>query len=359
MRNRSVAACVALAAGSIVAVPALAQDSVSTGNGLPGDGVSAYAAGATATGEQRNDFVVDLIAKTSSWGSGYRFGSLLKGSSGGASFFTTLVGANAISNRLAFGPMARSTYQAWGAAGQGISNANNSAPTDNGSGLYGPIDTSSLLGTQFGAAFMEFGGGPNGTFGDGDDENNIIAGIVGFNNLAPDRLYVSRTNAAVNKPWALAGLTSTASLGLGGVDEAGNVHVLADNFGLVSGSAIADKRFIRISAGARSTTLLNQLQNTSYGDSANTRTLLGTSLTTLTVPTIISSLLATRPIMIGSDFSNNYQFEGVVNTMSASTAYLPAGGSPRGPISFASRTFAQVNTGVGDDMFCFILISFP
>ncbi|MFN0012050.1 MAG: hypothetical protein ACKVS8_10445 [Phycisphaerales bacterium] len=347
MCNRCLAACVAVAAGSLTALPALAQDSVSTGNGLPGDAVSAYAAGATATGEQRNDFVVDLVVKNSSWGTGYRFGALMKGSSGGASFFTTLVAANALSNRYTFGPMARSTYQAWATAGQGVSNANNSAPADNGSGLYGPIDTSSLQGTQFGAAFMEFGGGPNGTFGDGDDENNIIAGIIGFNNLAPDRLFVSRTNAAVNKPSASAGLTSTASLGLGGVDEAGNVHLLADNFGLVSGSAIADKRFIRINAATR-TTALNQLQNLSYGDAANTRTLLGTSTTTLTVPTIISSLLASRPIMIGGDFSNNYQFEGVVNTMSTSTAYLPAGGSPRGPISFTAQPFAQINTGVGD-----------
>ncbi len=347
MRNGSLAACVALAAGLIAALPAAAQDSVSTGTGLPGDAVSAYAAGSTATGEQRNDFAVDLIARNSSWGAGYRFGPLMKGSSGGASFFTTLVGANALSNRYAFGPMARSVYQAWATAGQGVSNANNTTPADNGTGRFGPIDTGSLLGTQFGAAFMEFGGGPNGTFGDGDDENNIIAGIIGFNNLAPDRLYVSRTNAAVNKPSASAGLTSTASLGLGGVDEAGNVHLLADNFGLVSGSAIADKRFIRINAAAR-TTGLNQLQNLSYGDSANTRTLLGTSLTTLTAPTIISSLLASRPIMIGSDFSNNYQFEGVVNTMSTSAAYLPAGGSPRGPISFAAQTFAQINTGAGD-----------
>ena len=349
MRMCSAAGMAVALAGTMLAARAVAQDSVSTTNGLPGDAVSAYLIGAAAVNEQRNDYVVDLVARTSSWGSSYRFGPLMKASSGGTSYFTNLVGAGALSNRFVFGALARPTYQAWIAAGQGVSNLNNATPTDNGSGNYGPIGTSGLMGTQFGAAFMEFGGGPNANFGDGDDENNIIVGIAAFNNLSPGRVFVSRTNAAVNKPSQAGGTTSgTASLGLGGVDELGNVHILADNFGMISGSSIADKRFIRVNAGTRNTALLNQLQNTSYGDSVNTRTLLGVSTTTLAAPTMIPSMLAGRPILVGTDFTNNYQFEGTLNTMSASTAYLPAGGSPRGPMSFSGRTFAQVNTGTGD-----------
>lgn len=349
MRMCSAAGWLVGVAGVLAALPALGQDSVSTGNGLPGDAVGAYVIGAAAVNEQRNDYVVDLVSRASSWGNSYRFGPLMKASSGGSSFFTNLVGANALSNRFVFGALPRSSYLGWNTAGQGVSNLNNAVPTDNGSGNYGTVSTSGLMGTQFGAAFMEFGGGPNGNFGDGDDENNIIVGLVSFNNLSPGRVFVSRTNAAVNKPSQSGGTTTgTASLGLGGVDELGNVHILADNFGMISGSAIADKRFVRVNAASRNTAVLNQFQNSSYGDSANTRTLLGVTTTTLTVPTMIPSVLGGRPIMVGTDFSNNYQFEGVLNTMSASTAYLPAGGSPRGPMSFSGQTFAQVNTGGGD-----------
>ncbi len=350
MRMRCTAGvALAIVAGTVMAIPALGQDSVSTGNGLPGDAVSAYAIGAGAANEQRNDYVVDLVARASSWGNSYRFGPLMKASNGGASFFNHLIGANALSNRYVFGALPRPAYAGWSAAGQGVSNAANSTPVDNGSGLYGTLDTSGLLGTQFGAAFMEFGGGPNGTFGDGDDEQNVIVGIAGFNNLFPHRVFVSRTTAGVNKTSQTGGTTTgTASLGLGGVDEAGNVHILADNFGMISGNAIADKRFIRVAAGSRNTAVLNTLTNSSYGDSANTRTLLGTTATTLTAPTMVPTAAAGRPVMVGTDFSNNYQFEGVANSMTATTGHLPAGGSPRGPMSIGCQTMTPLNTGGGD-----------
>lgn len=327
-------------AGSACASSAFAQDSVSTTNGLPGDAVSAFTAGAGANNEQTNDYVIDLSDRVSSWSRTFRFGPLLKGSSGGTSFFTSIVGAQAASNKFTQGPFLRPSYGVWDQApGAGVNFLRNSTP--------GTIDTSARTGQRFAVGFMEFGAGPDNVFGNGDDEQNIISGIVNFNFFESRRLYVSRVNAAVNKANGTLGTSATASFGMGGVDEVGNTHFFADNFGLTAGTSVQDKRYIRVNAAARNRTLLNTIANTTTGDINATPTPFQTTNSAV-VPTIIPTVVASRPVMIGGDFLGNYQFEQVANSMVASTAYLPANGSPRGPVSFSSGAFSSLATGGSD-----------
>jgi hypothetical protein len=336
MRYGSSARLLAVLAGSTLGASAWAQDSVSTTAGLPGDAVSAYTIGANT--EQVNNYVVDLTDKTSSWGNLYRFGPLMKGSAQTSSFFTTLIGAQAASNQFTSGPFLRAAYSQWNTLGAGVNATRNSAPAN-------LIDTSAGVAQQFAVAFAEFGGGPNNTFGDGDDDNNIITGVVSFQFRTPSRLYVSRIVAASNRANFSAGNTATATLGLGGIDEAGNVHFAADGFGMVSGSAVADKRYLRVNSAARNTTLVNQVSSAGASDSTNSRVLLSGNQTSTTVPTILSSTIAGRPVLLGGDFAGNYIFENVANSTATSTAYLPSGGSPRGPISLTAHPFARVNAG--------------
>lgn len=338
MRNRQLVAAFLSLAGS--SIPALAQDSVSTTNGLPGDAVSAYSVG--GSGEQVNNYVVDLTTISSSWAGQYRFAPLIKGSSGGSSFFTTLIGANALSDRfIGATDFPRASYSQWNAVGQGINATRNSAPAN-------LVETVGGASQQFGVAFMEFAGGPNGTFGDGDDDNNIIAGTVNFQLRYPARLYVSRVLAASNRTSFTAGVNATASFGLGGVDEQANVAFSADNFGMTSGSAVQDKRLLRVNALVRNINNSNQQTNTGGADTTATRSLNTGNATSTTVPTLIPTVVAGRPVLLAGDFQGNYLFEQTANSLTSSTAYLPASGSPRGPISIVTRPFSRLVTGAND-----------
>ncbi|MCA3003847.1 MAG: hypothetical protein LW650_12000 [Planctomycetaceae bacterium] len=343
------AALVALCAGGTTA---MGQDSVSTTGGLPGDAVSSYSTGATSG--QRRDYVVDLTVRTSSWGSRYQFGPVAKSSlstaNPSAQFFNHLVGATAASNRFTgVQNLLRPTYFGWRTAGQGVNTARNQFPADDGSGLYGEVDASQILGQSFGFAFMEFGGGWNTVFGDGDDENNVIGGTVGFTPRNNGRLYVSRVVAATNRANANQATLSNASMGLGGVDEAGNVHLLADGFSVAGGDdPLTTRRHIRVDTTLRSVSVNNQLRGSAGpADTAATRTLLS-STTNQTTPTMIPTLIAGRPVLLAADFANALQAETTANTVTATTAHLGAGVSARGPLSYTSWTFARTRNGTAD-----------
>ncbi|MGQ0627769.1 MAG: hypothetical protein ACT4PL_06660, partial [Phycisphaerales bacterium] len=348
--RRSRAACtLAFIAGFALATLTHAQDSVSTGNGLPGDAVGAYTIGANS--EQVNNYVVDLTTRSSSWGRAYRFGPVAKSSQVGSTFFNHLIAAQAVSNRFTTGPFLRSSYGAWILPGQGVSATQNTTPTDNGTGRYGILSTTGRTGTQFALAFNEFGGGPNGLFGDADDESGLITAVVNIDPADPARLFVSRINTAVNKPSNTAGNTATASFGLGGVDASGTLHLLADGYALVSGSAVSDKRLIRINPLLRNTASLNQINNTGGTDAtAGLNRTLRQGQTSQTTPALIPASVAARPVMIGADFIGNFLFEQTANTIisTTTTAHLPIGGTARGPMSYTAGNFARVGNGASD-----------
>ncbi len=340
---------IALAVVAAFAGAACAQDSVSLTGGLPGDSVSAVSTGANS--EQRNDFVVDLSALRSSWGGRYLIGPALKASAApasgaGSGQFGQLIGAQAVSATFTEGPSARPAYLAWRAAGQGVSATHNSTPTDDGSGRFGTVigpGHSAGTGSNFGLAFMEFGPGPNGLFGDGDDEQAVVTGLVSFQPTDPSRLFVSRVVAAVNKSSAAAGAISTASFGLGGVDSAGFTHLLADGFGMTSASALPDKRLYRVDAAARSASL-NAISTSGATDTAASRLLLSTA-TPLSAPSIVPADIAARPVLVALDFAGNHQHEAVAGSLTAATTHLSAGESARGPMTLAlgSGPFARLN----------------
>ncbi|MBL8991648.1 MAG: hypothetical protein JNJ48_08730 [Phycisphaerae bacterium] len=338
-----------------------AQDSVSTTNAPPGDALSAYLTG--ASGNQVKDYVVDLSRRTSSWGRGYYVGPLAKSSaSTSAAYFNHLIGAQAVSNRFT-GVQAflRPSYQAWAAPGQGVNGSRNATPTDDGSGNYGTRNVGSLRGQSFGVAFMEYAGGPNTAFGDTDDENNIVALIAGLQPFAPGRLYVSRIVSVVNRSGSSLATQATASLGLGGVDEAGNVHLLADGQGYsgVAG-ALAQKQLWRVDATLRNRNVLNTLGSAGMGDSGSglSRRLITTD-TPQTTPSIISRAIAGRPVMVAGDFANGFSFEGTANALTSTTAYLPSGAAARGPISFTASVFAPLAVGGANAGTCAVLSRGP
>ena len=125
LRLHLLAAC----AGAACAAPALAQDSVSTTPGLPGDAVSAYTVGASS--EQVNNYTVDLPVKTSSWGHRFRLGPIAKASSStNALWYNHLIASTVASSVMTpIGAPFRSTYSTWNTPGQGVHFARNTAPS--------------------------------------------------------------------------------------------------------------------------------------------------------------------------------------------------------------------------------------
>jgi hypothetical protein len=347
MRHRFVLTGAALlaAAGSFAGV-ARAQDSVSTSNGLPGDALSAYLTGGSQT--QVQNYIVDLTGLTSSWGNRYLIGPIAKASRStttSPTYFNHLIGPTVASNR--FGPVqafVRPTYRLWTQAGGGVN------ATSNNLALTTLQNVTAMEGQTFGVSFMEFAGGPNGVFGDSDDENNVITAMAGFVPGNNARLYVSRIVAATNRANANAGVTGNASFGLGGVDEAGNTLILADNFNMNAGDdPVVNKQVIRVAALSRSTAFNNLVTNSAFGDTTSgvSRRLLITA-NNLVTPTVIPPSIAGRAVALVADFNNTFFAEQFANSMSAAAGWMVTGANARGPVSYTGQTFAHLSNGVND-----------
>lgn len=327
----SAAAVLAVLAGGRVA---LAQDSVATTPGLPGDAVSAYSAG--TTGEQINNYIVDLTEIRSSWGQRYAIGPVAKSSvSQQTNFFNHLIASSTISSTMT-APQAllRSSYSLWTTPGAGVNATRNTAPSTE--------STSGILAQQFAAAFLEFGPGADNIWGNNDDENNIISSIMGVQPKYPQRVYVSRVMAAANRG---ATGNGNATLGLGTIDSSGNLHLLGDGFNMSLGSnPITNKKTFRVQSQLRGT-VLNQISDAGGTETASTRTV-GSSSITQTVPGIIPAQLGTRPILMGADLTNNFTAE--VNpspaALTAVQTHLPTGASARGSLGFSPYAFGAFNT---------------
>ena len=361
LRSRILAAGVLLAICG-AAAPALAQDSVSTTNGLPGDALTPYSTG--AAGNQRKDYIVDMTGKATSWGSTFYYGPVAKASlstpNPNPTFFNHLVATAGLSNLMTgVSPLPRAAYQAWAVAGQGVNSSRNALPTDDGTQRYGIVSSGTLEGQSIGFGMLEFAGGFNGVFGDSDDENNIISGQISFLPRLNSRVYVSRVVAATNRPSAASTLTSNSSLGLGGVDEAGRVHLYGDNFNVSAGDdPLTNRRLYRVDTVSRSISLVNQIKGSGPGDATATRTLLSTA-TNLTTPSLIPASVAGRSVLVGADMANNLLAEQTANTVTTATTHLAAGVSARGPVSFMAVPFDLVSNGTADAGVCAVLARAP
>ncbi len=342
-RMLALAACAVGVVG--VGLPATvcrAQDSVSNANGLPGDASPAYQ---IASGDTRQvlRFVVDLAPKSSSWNGQYALAPAVKSSrSGAGGYFDQLIGAQCASARFGSGLFFGGTnpYSAWtNAPGYGVNVPDNSAaPT---------LAQVNRYGQHFGIGFMEFGSGTDGVFGTGDDENDLIGSIADFQYRQPNRLFIQRVIAAANKPNGFT--ASTASFGLGAIDETGNMHGYADGFAMTISTRLQTRALVRLKLAARNPNLVNQIAgsgaNVIPADTAATDTV-RTGITMDTVPGIISAGLpggAGRPVLLASDLLNNFVYESAPNTSSVSTAYLtPSASSPRGAVCFIPQVYAPV-----------------
>jgi hypothetical protein len=335
-----------LAAGCALSAAALspiarAQDSVSTGNGLPGDAPDAYQITAGNT-RQVLRYIVDLTPKTSSWGGKYALGPVVKASKSSAGgFFDQLIGAQAASSRFKSGAFfSTAAYAEWvNIAGAGVNTPQNSAAPST-------ITGAARNGQRFGLGLMEFGAGPDGAFGTGDDENNLIGSEIDFAHRQPNRLFVQRVVAATNKSTAAG--SGSASFGVGGIDESGAFHTYADGYSMTISTRVQTRALLRFKLDARNANGLNQIQGSGSsiipGDAAATD-VVRTNTVAMTAPGIISANVpggAARPVMLSTDLTNNFVYESAANTASTSTAYLGATQGPRGSLCFIPQVFNPV-----------------
>ncbi|HVU63443.1 MAG TPA: GC-type dockerin domain-anchored protein [Phycisphaerales bacterium] len=342
MFSRRSACLLAVLGCAIGAGAARAQDSVSTAGGLPGDAPDAYQ---NTSGDTRQQlaFVVDLTPKSSSWGGQFALGPAVKASKSNAGgYFDQLIGAQCLSARfLGNAPFSSAgSYSLWsGAPGAGVNPPQNSTPaqTIGGAGRFGQ---------RFGLAFMEFGAGLDGVFGSGDDENSLIGALIDFQFRQPNRLFVNRIVADTNKSTPSA--SGTASFGIGGIDESGNLHAYADGYSMVVSTRLQTRALIRTKLAARNPLAVNQIQGSGSfviaGDSAAVDSV-RTNIVMQTVPGIISANLpggAGRPVLLSTDLVNNFIYESGANTTSTSTTYLGSTQGPRGSISFIPQVYAPV-----------------
>jgi hypothetical protein len=321
----------------------MAQDSVSAAGGLPGD---ALEAGSTAAGFQRSAYVVDLTRMFGSWGTRFGVAPIVKTATypngfrdlNNARVFNALPSAQAISKTLLQNQDAPVVnYRLWeNLPGGGVHPVNNTGAST--VSLSGPS-------SQFAVALADFG-----TDAIGRNYNGILGAVVNFDPANPGRLYVVRTQAAINIPNNVTG--DTSQFGMGTVDANGVVTFRADNFGSTGAPQITGNNYFRVRTlpyggfPARNPAVLNQIDNTGGLDAAATDWMLVRNGTIHNTPNAIPSNLSTsgRGAVIGSNFGTNYVFENAVNTTTTTATHRPGTADHRGGVSYTTVRLRGANT---------------
>jgi hypothetical protein len=202
-------------AGSAAAVSA--QDSTGTAPGLPGDAINPLAAD-----QQILSYVADLTPFGTSWGTTFGIVPLVKGVKTDPQFFNNFIGANGISDDLVKGvPFASSQYALWTEApGVGVNPAANSDAFQ----LVSPSGSSS----QFAVAMANSLGDVLGLGANIATGDTITTAIVNYNPAEPNRLYVTRVEAASSVNGDATG--SSGDLAFGSVDGNGNTYFRGGSF---------------------------------------------------------------------------------------------------------------------------------
>ncbi len=332
-----------LAALAGTAVTAFAQDSVSSGAGLPGD---ALEAGITTPGYQRSAYVVDMTRLFGSWGTRLGVAPIIKNSSyqnsfrsGGNPVFNALGSAQTLSQTMNLDAQTPApSYLLWeNLPGAGAHPVRNSGGT-----TVSPFGATS----QFAAALAEFA-----TDETGRSYNGIIGAMVNFDPAAPDRLYVVRTQAAINIP-SVPGQGDRSQFGMGAVDVRGNITFRADGFGVTGAPALAGNNYFRVrtmSYGAltgRNAASLNLIDDTGGSDAAATDWVLVRSGTTHITPNAIPADRSTSPrgAAIGSNFGTNYVYENTPLSPLTTAAHRPGTADHRGSVSYSALQLRPGNT---------------
>ncbi|MGP1347113.1 MAG: hypothetical protein ACTS3F_10665 [Phycisphaerales bacterium] len=216
------------------AMPAIAQDSVSNvASPQPAgasDALSPYIAAQAC-----ENYVLDLVPFTGSWGTKYAVGPLLKSNKTQAQFENSFLSAQAISANYSQAQI-EGMYAGWNTPGAGINPEFNNPP------MMFPISANTL---QFGAAAIEFGG----------NANNVLTAVANFEPSDPTRLYVTRYTAATNGNNATE---NSAQLGGISIDSEGVVSFRADNVGTIA-PAVAGNNLLTVRSLDRNCQVINKI----------------------------------------------------------------------------------------------------
>ena len=323
-------AMLALVASAGAVMPATAQDSVSNNDGLPGDAPDAF------TDPVVTSYILDLDLHFGSWGTEFAVGPVLKAHKTDTNFFTGLTSGQTISQDVLDGvSFAASSYAFWDAAGFGVSGQNTAAQT-----FETPTGTASQVAVHQ-ASFAGTAGIPASVF------EGVQAAIINFDPAEPTRLYVKRVQSATNMP--SNGTSSSAALGVGGIDAAGNAILRADDFAGGLPDPVSGNNYFRVRNQDR-TTGLNDIDGSnpaSLGKEATDNILVGSG-TTHTAPAMVPASLGgtSNGAALGGNFNGEVVFgEGPT---SATTAHRPAGTpDQRGVPGFSPVTIFPGSVGTG------------
>ncbi|MAY75756.1 MAG: hypothetical protein CMJ31_13780 [Phycisphaerae bacterium] len=299
-----------------------AQDSVSSlGTGLPGDGPDAFAAA-----DQIDNYIVDLVPFSTSWGTRFGLGHLHKSPNvdGPMGFFGSLISAQAISADTIMTSL-DDDFAFWDTAGPGVG-ANNSAPTTLS------IDLDRVV--QQSAIFSGFS----------NDNNTINGSVIWMNCRDATRLYVKRVLGANNE--SAIGVGGAAQLGVGAIDADGNAYYRAD-----AGSSPSINNLIRTRLCDRADATFNVLTGGSVtaSDAASTDILLTGTTTTHSIPQAMpESIFGGSGLVAAPNFSSQFVFGGA-SPLSTSTDHLFGAGAAsavdqRGGLALTPNTFAGFAT---------------
>ncbi len=309
--SRAVAAALVFLAGT--ALPALAQDSVSSTPGLS-DAMSPYSL-------QRVRYVVDLVPLTSSWNNNFAIAPVMKAGADPDPMFPTLIlGASSLSADQLLNPaFASVNFSLWTAPGEGVNPEFNSP-----AGSSVPATTFSR---QFGLVFNDLS----------DRVTDVVGATIGQNSAEPMRLFVTRVQAVNSRVDPT--LLDTATLSLGSIDASGNAKLRADPFNAADPETIQGENIVRVALGTRNQNIINYLRKplstNIAGDNAATVYSINNGSVTTNPPTSLPASLAGLPFSLVLDFSNKYRANGALGVSTHLAANIT---SHRGNPSFSSIT---------------------
>jgi len=330
MSSRTWAAALVGAAG--LAVPVAAQDSVSPTPGLATvDTVSAWDAS-----EQLNTFVVDLQEITSSRGNVFGVAPLLKASRSSATFTTSQISHNVVSNMTVRRPAPFTSYSLWNDAGFGVAPVN----------LPGTPVSPSGETFQLAAGFAEFGGNWDG----------IVGAVINYTAAEPKRLYVARAQVAAN---GASDAQKLASFGLGSVDASGNVYFRADGSGGTGGDVLGGNNIFRVrmladgALAGRDYSALNVIDNnadnaSSQADDGALDWIVKRQSANSLVPNNIPRERGqgvSRGVYVGATAGGMFQYEHAPLATTQTPAHLSGAGDHRSAVGFSQAAFFPGSVG--------------
>ncbi|MFT5423820.1 MAG: hypothetical protein ACI89L_001609 [Phycisphaerales bacterium] len=298
---------------------ATAQDSV-TSSGLS-DALSPYA----SAGQQGANYVVDLAAFNTSWGTEFGIAPLLKTTQTDVLFNNNLGSAQTISRGANYGvaPLG-GNFMVWNGVDGGI----NAAAGQSASTVNPPASV-----TRFTAGIDDFGTGYNG----------IIGAAIEFDQANPSRLFVTRRHIAQSANEAVDG--SNAALGGLAATKDGDFFYRADGFGQLGPDVYLGQNIFRTNVIARNSATTNLLGATGAGLDA-TDWLIQEDTATIPCPANIPGTNVLGVV----DFNGAYRYGSAFGsiTTAAPLAHLDAGAgvtNNRGTTGQTSR-FAYSPNGV-------------